>query len=137
MISADRAAGAAAAATSVGDGGLRPGMRVCIQGLQARPELNGLQGELSEYVTAEERWRVVMDDGSGKCLKAANLSLCGPVKEMKSGGDGAAPSGELKAGARVRISGLVARAELNGKQGTLHEFDAAEGRWRVVMDDNS
>jgi len=37
----------------------------------------------------------------------------------------------------VKVRGLRARPELNGKEGSLLDFDAQEGRWRVVMDDGT
>eukprot|EP00747_Dinoflagellata_sp_TGD_P029849 gnl/TRDRNA2_/TRDRNA2_134221_c2_seq1.p1 gnl/TRDRNA2_/TRDRNA2_134221_c2~~gnl/TRDRNA2_/TRDRNA2_134221_c2_seq1.p1 ORF type:complete len:263 (+),score=47.53 gnl/TRDRNA2_/TRDRNA2_134221_c2_seq1:108-896(+) len=36
---------------------------------------------------------------------------------------------------QVKVKGLDSRPEQNGHRGTLLDFDASEGRWRVVMDD--
>lgn len=41
------------------------------------------------------------------------------------------PGGEFKVGAKVRISGLNSNPELNGKVGTVEEFDGASGRYAV------
>ncbi|CAE8605107.1 unnamed protein product, partial [Polarella glacialis] len=35
------------------------------------------------------------------------------------------------------VTGLVARADLNGSSGTLVELVESEGRWKVIMDDGS
>merc|ERR1719453_1874159 len=49
------------------------GMRVRIVNLKGRCELNGKEGELREWVDAEERWKVWLQDGYGKKLRAENL----------------------------------------------------------------
>ncbi|CAK0797087.1 unnamed protein product, partial [Prorocentrum cordatum] len=38
-------------------------------------------------------------------------------------------------GSRVVVHGIVAQPHLNGQFGTAVEFDEAEGRWKVAMDD--
>ena len=43
---------------SVADPGFHPGQRVRLCGLVQRPEMNGVCGELVEYITTEGRWRV-------------------------------------------------------------------------------
>merc|ERR1712176_85786 len=48
---------------------------VRVRGLIGRAELNGRQGQLHEYVVDEDRWKVVMEDGSGLSLRALNLEL--------------------------------------------------------------
>jgi len=52
-----------------------PGARVRCTGLRARPELNGARGRAVAYDGGEERWKVKLDDGSGKNLRALNLEL--------------------------------------------------------------
>merc|ERR1719414_2647569 len=53
---------------------LKIGMKVKVCGLQARPELNGLQGVLTFFDEQRSRWQVELTDGGGaKLFKAANL----------------------------------------------------------------
>ena len=35
--------------------------------------MNGLEGTIVQWDVAEARWRIRMDDGTGKILRAANL----------------------------------------------------------------
>jgi len=44
---------------------------------------------------------------------------------------------ELKPGMRVRLEGLVARTELNGRAATLQRFVAHRGRWQVEVGDEA
>ena len=47
-----------------------------------KPELNGQEGTLVSYVAEDERWKVRMDDQSGKKLKTMNMDIIdGPVQE--------------------------------------------------------
>uniref|UniRef100_A0A6T1ECE3 Uncharacterized protein n=1 Tax=Alexandrium monilatum TaxID=311494 RepID=A0A6T1ECE3_9DINO len=131
---------------------LQTGDRVRVQGLKAKPELNGQLGRLLELTTEEGRWRVVMDDGSGYSLRPANLARMG-VAEAGGGSASSADhleadqrpsanSGErteqgLAAGTRVVVKDLKARPDMNGRHGRLLAYNEAEGRWRVVMDDGS
>mmetsp|Transcript_56299 Transcript_56299/g.112891 ORF Transcript_56299/g.112891 Transcript_56299/m.112891 type:complete len:176 (-) Transcript_56299:51-578(-) len=53
---------------------LRPGVRVRLADLQARPDLNGTVGTIASFDTAKERWAVNLSNGDGtKLFKAANL----------------------------------------------------------------
>eukprot|EP00933_Yihiella_yeosuensis_P075120 TRINITY_DN84322_c0_g1_i1.p1 TRINITY_DN84322_c0_g1~~TRINITY_DN84322_c0_g1_i1.p1 ORF type:complete len:267 (-),score=69.82 TRINITY_DN84322_c0_g1_i1:45-845(-) len=53
---------------------LKIGMMVRVKGLQARPELNGLEGVLTSLDEARSRWQVELKNGGGaKLFKAANL----------------------------------------------------------------
>lgn len=131
-------------------GGLADGMRVVVYGLQARGDLNGQEGTLVEYDYDQGRWRVRMDDGSGKLLRAVNLKPCteltgssqalpspvGAVPEVASPAQHAASaSSDLVPGMRVRIVNLKARSDLNGKEGELREYVEDEERWKVWMED--
>jgi len=50
------------------------GMKVRVCGLQARPELNGLEGVLTFFDDQRARWQVELTNGKGaKLFKAANL----------------------------------------------------------------
>lgn len=132
-----------------------PGSRVRVFGIKAQPHLNGQCGRVVEWSDAEGRWKVHMDDGSGKALKASNLeliaasvktSLEGPATDLpvadqapRDGGD-AAPGDSyrrIRPGARICVAGLKAQPHLNGQFGSAVEWDSAEGRWRVRMDDGS
>ncbi|CAE7037175.1 unnamed protein product [Symbiodinium natans] len=53
---------------------LRIGLPVRVKGLQARPELNGLEGVLTFFDEQKSRWQVELKNGGGaKLFKAANL----------------------------------------------------------------
>ena len=56
-----------------------------------------------------------------------------PPVEIKKGFLSSAPS-RISRGARVRIQGLKARPELNGKTGTVGSYDKETGRYKVVLD---
>ena len=62
----------------------RPGLRVRLVGLQARPELNGLAGTLVSRDAATGRWAVALVDGSGtKRIKRANLEVATAAAEQR------------------------------------------------------
>ncbi|CAK0888950.1 unnamed protein product, partial [Prorocentrum cordatum] len=140
-------------ATSTDRQALVPGTRVVISGIKAQPHLNGSQGVIVEWDEVEARWKVAMDDGSGKMFRPANLSACDSEQPTFQPGSGnpqgvdtedavqifSAPGAglEIAPGARVVISGIRAQPHLNGKHGTVVDWDGAEGRWKVVMDDGS
>lgn len=131
---------------------LRVGQKVRVVGLKARPELNGQVGSLAEWSSGDERWRVRMVDGSGKMYKSANLEVMSEVAEVAatdsaslgplnpfSPGD-YSPAGEAPEfcpGQAVRVVGLKGRAELNGFQGAIVQWDLSENRWKVRMEDGS
>eukprot|EP00438_Fugacium_kawagutii_P015428 Skav221560 [mRNA] locus=scaffold1376:261760:268178:+ [translate_table: standard] len=53
---------------------LQIGMTVRVKGLQARPELNGLEGVLTFREEEKGRWKVELKNGGGaKLFKDANL----------------------------------------------------------------
>merc|ERR1719353_1331396 len=123
---------------------LREGARVRVTGLQAKPELNGLEGTIlgpgEGWDANEERWRVCMADGTGTMYKSSNLQLVETSEEASArepvaavGYPNAAASVDqaFSTGDSVRITGLQARPELNGLEGTLVKWDAAEERWRI------
>ncbi|CAE8656835.1 unnamed protein product [Polarella glacialis] len=116
---------------------ISPGSRVRVGGLQSRTDLNGCMGTAVEWDAAEGRWKVRMDDGSGKMFTSDNLELVGsflPAAEFAN----LTPAGPAVApGSRVRVGGLQLRPDLNGCIGTAVEWDVAEGRWKVRMDDGS
>lgn len=129
----------------------QPGERVSIAGLRARAELNGQTGVLVEFLADHDRWRVRMDDGTGKCFLRANLqSLADADASAARPGDGASthPSRHrepgrgqvsqlLEVGMHVRVHSLKHRAELNGQGGELLGFDGQEQRWVVLLQDGT
>lgn len=60
------------------------GDQVCVVGLRARPEFNGLAGTIVAFDEAQGRWKVRMSDGSAKKLKQVNLQKTGPTEEETS-----------------------------------------------------
>jgi len=116
---------------------------VTIVGIKSQAHLNGCIGIVVDWDAHEGRWKVRMEDGSGKMFKTENLkphdapatalpsSPSQPAAPRESGEAGASPLGE---GMRVRICGVESRPELNGMLGTLVQF--SEGRWQVLVDDN-
>ena len=87
--------------------------------LKAQPQLNGQLGTAVEWDEGEGRWKVMMDDGAGKMLRAANLELMeageGPpspnvaVPSSISRDPGAEPglcTAAISPGARVRAHSL-------------------------------
>eukprot|EP00930_Biecheleria_cincta_P077662 TRINITY_DN6497_c0_g1_i1.p2 TRINITY_DN6497_c0_g1~~TRINITY_DN6497_c0_g1_i1.p2 ORF type:complete len:110 (-),score=28.02 TRINITY_DN6497_c0_g1_i1:194-523(-) len=94
---------------------------------------------LVEWDQQEARWQVLMDDGSGKMLKSANLEPCTssatgaearktPLTEPCIPAASSTAAG-LEPGVRVRVKGLQARPELNGAFGSVVEWDQQEARW--------
>ena len=65
---------------------------------------------------------------AGSGLTAVGEAAAVAVPSRPSG------SGALQVGARVRISGLVARADLNGRSGRVLSYDEAVGRHTVAVD---
>jgi len=110
------------------------GARVQVVGLQVRPDLNGRFGEVVEWDDREERWKVILEDGTGKLLKDSNLLL---AEGNGSKGDPPSENGHWKQGDRVRIQGLQVEKNLNGLCGCIVEWDASQGRWKVRLDDGS
>lgn len=54
---------------------LQAGARVRVKGLKQRPELNGKVGTLHSFMEEEGRWKVRLEDGSGRKLKPENIGL--------------------------------------------------------------
>merc|ERR1719443_2077007 len=80
-----------------------PGQRVRVMGLKTRTELNGLQATVKEWDASECRWKVWMDDGSGKMFKPEHVEAVAesdplaPVNETIRGQSGSrCKSGTLK-----------------------------------------
>ena len=107
-------------------------------GLKAQQLLNGQLGTAVEWDEGEGRWKVMMDDGSGKLLRAANLEVLeagegppSPSEAVPSPISHEPGAEAISPGARVRAHGLQAQPQLNGQLGTAVEWDEGEGRWKV------
>lgn len=111
---------------------LAVGARVCMVGLQSKPELNGCHGSLVEYSAQTQRWKVKLDS-TGEVIGASPQKLSilfAPYIATSTSG----PADELQVGTRVRLEGLQSSARLNGCQGVLADFDAQARRWTVKLD---
>jgi predicted secreted protein len=89
--------------------------------------LNGSAGTLKLFDAAAGRWTVVLADGGEKSIKPANLVVRNPDPSPE----------QLHEGQAVLIQRLESASarRLNGSAGTLKLFDAAAGRWIVVLAD--
>jgi len=116
-------AGLGGSATSSSTVGLRPGSIVRLVGLQGSVELNGRQARCVRWDAARTRWLVNLDDGSEKLLRTQNLQ---PAADKQHA--------ELRVGASVRLVGLQAAPELNGKLATCVSWSAQRGRWLVRIE---
>jgi hypothetical protein len=115
-----RQRGASYTMADVDDSGVVQGARVQIDGLKARPELNGSMGTVTGFNEENGRCNVRVDDGEVLALKLGALTIA-------AGFEG------LTIGTRVRIGGLTSREELNGKLATVEGFTGE--RVNVVMDE--
>jgi hypothetical protein len=88
---------------------IEPRCRVRIDGLKARPDLNGTEGEALSYHADAGRWGVKCDAGGELVrVREANLTVVA-----------AAPAEEVAATAEEEESGVYVKAHLNGKQVAL------------------
>lgn len=132
--------------TTRGMDALEAGMQVRVTGLRSRPELNGRVGSLLELDGTTGRWNVVMIDHTGLSLKPNNLEKlmpgnpspeCAIGMTCASVRDDGKDAKTLEAGMQVRVVGLRSRPELNGRAGSLLEFDVTLDRWNVLLTDGS
>jgi hypothetical protein len=126
---------------------VQEGSRVRIEGLQAKPQHNGRTGAICSGFNQESgRWIVAVDASDAGpafqiAIRPANLtplpaididvpqrpsalssssSMCNP------------PAKALQQGSRVRIEGLQAAPQMNGRMGVVcGGFDEEAGRWTV------
>eukprot|EP00928_Gymnodinium_smaydae_P011233 TRINITY_DN14171_c0_g2_i1.p1 TRINITY_DN14171_c0_g2~~TRINITY_DN14171_c0_g2_i1.p1 ORF type:complete len:183 (+),score=36.15 TRINITY_DN14171_c0_g2_i1:59-607(+) len=62
------------------------GMRVTLSGLAAKPELNGIGGQVEFFDSDKDRWAIKLDDEKGTMLfKEANLMDTPENEEMRKG----------------------------------------------------
>jgi hypothetical protein len=141
---------------------VQQGSRVRIEGLQAKPELNGRTGVVCGAFSQETgRWTVqITADGERPAChaacRAANLkviesaaavtvagasvacvteSVHSPMPPSTSAAPSPPSAASLQEGSRVRIQGLQAKPELNGRTGVVcGAFSQESGRWTVQMD---
>ena len=109
--------------------GLKAGTRVELQGLKAKPELNGQKAAVKSFDASSGRYKVKLEDGRGPfSLKAQNLR---PLPKPPA----PPPPPKLEPGARVWVRGLTAKPELNGQRGVVEKYNAGSGRWTVALED--
>jgi hypothetical protein len=83
-----------------------------LHGLESRPELNGLRGTIIAWDPNKERYNVyVMQTSKAMSLKPSNVVL--------------------ENGTVGQIQGLQSKPELNGKWGTIKDFNSSTGRYDV------
>jgi hypothetical protein len=118
---------------------LSSGMTVFIAELKSQVAMNGQSCEIIEFDEESSRWKVQLEDGSGKLLKPENVCIKSGYRcEDAAGGHRLVPSnGELSPGMRVCIHGLLINKSTNGECGTTSSWDAEEQRWRVNMDNGA
>jgi hypothetical protein len=127
------------------------GTRVKIQGLKAKPELNGRCGTVGPFHRESGRYKVTVDEsesGEVLALKPAVLQVVSSPDASGSSSSatfatGTSPDGiedistdvPLTKGLRIKVANLRARPEMNGKFGFLEEWLEDAGRWKVKVDD--
>lgn len=116
-----------------------PGARVRVCFLHTATSLNGEEGTALLWNGDEQRWRVRLDDGSGKMLHASNLLLLStpppdslPVQDVPDEQDT-----NLATGVRVKVQGLQTREDLNDLEGDIVGWDELEHRWQVQLVDGT
>eukprot|EP00927_Polykrikos_kofoidii_P048694 TRINITY_DN42921_c0_g1_i1.p1 TRINITY_DN42921_c0_g1~~TRINITY_DN42921_c0_g1_i1.p1 ORF type:complete len:1238 (-),score=262.82 TRINITY_DN42921_c0_g1_i1:164-3442(-) len=125
-----------------GDGELRAGCVVRIDGLQKATHLNGRQGTiLQPDPSGMGRWEVKLLDAEGrievKAIKSDNLVLENAGNSQSRAvveNENESDVDEIAPGRVVSIQGLEKAAHLNGLRGTVLQQDpAGTGRWEVEV----
>lgn len=106
------------------------GVRVCLVGLQNRPELNGCHGSMIEFNPEVQRWNVKLD-ATIEIIRANPRNLSALLAPPTPG---ATSQQSISVGMRVRLEGLQNRPELNGRQGTIMKRVAQDERWHVQIE---
>ena len=89
-------------------------VHVRLHGIESQPELNGRRGTIVAWSDHKERYNIhVMDIGKIVSLKPGNVVL--------------------ENGTVGRISGLQSKPALNGKYGTIKDFNQTSGRYDVQL----
>jgi hypothetical protein len=126
---------------------LQDGSRVRIEGLQAKPQHNGRTGAICGGFDQESgRWTVAVDASDAGpafqiSVRPANLTplpaINIDVPQRPSAPSTSStmcnpPATALQQGSRVRIEGLQAAPQMNGRMGVVcGGFDEETGRWTV------
>ena len=97
---------------------LTPNTRVRVDGLKARPELNGATGTVVAHDAAKGRYTVLVKPSGAARTQAVSLQPQNVV---------------LPAGVCVRIEGLVKGEQYNGEHGTIASFDEESERYVVRL----
>lgn len=103
------------------------GKTVLVDGLKAKPHLNGRTGKI---VTQDGGERIgVQIDGEEQifALRITNITLVDTPQEQAD---------DDFTGQRVIIDGLAKKPELNGESATAVSFDSASGRYQVALASN-
>jgi len=124
---------------------LQDGSRVRIEGLQAKPQHNGRTGAICGGFDQESgRWTVAVDASDAGpafqiSIRPANLTPMHaidtdapqrPSAPLTSSNMCNPPAKALQQGSRVRIEGLQAAPQMNGRMGVVRGgFDEETGRW--------
>merc|ERR1712166_1177830 len=118
---------------------IRAGVCLLVNGLNARPDLNGQRATAIAFVEDKGRWRVKFGSGEEVSLKPANLTVdaSGAVTAAASQPVFSAAAREVQVGSEVQLDGLKARPDLNGKKGIVIEHVVEKGRWRIEMEDSA
>jgi hypothetical protein len=122
--------------------------RVRIDGLQTKPQYNGRTGAICGGFDHESgRWTVAVDASDAGpafhiSIRPANLRLL-PAINIDAPQRPSAPSTSsntlnptaqaLQQGSRVRIEGLQAKPQFNGRMGVVCAFNQETGRWTVDL----
>lgn len=112
---------------------IEKGARICLVGLQNRPELNGCHGSLVDFNAEAQRWTVKMDS-TGEVLGVSPRNLSALLAPITGSPKSPAPQAPMEVGARVRLEGLQSQAQLNGKTGVLLELQPQTKRWNIKLD---
>jgi len=113
------------------------GSSVHLAGIQARPELNGQKGMLIRFLHNVGRWEVQLDgapQGSSLSLSPANLKLCDESPKALAEDNFDDSRVDVAVGSYVRVVGIQARPELNGRCGLALHFASGKSRWQVLLE---
>mmetsp|Transcript_15113 Transcript_15113/g.32577 ORF Transcript_15113/g.32577 Transcript_15113/m.32577 type:complete len:178 (-) Transcript_15113:46-579(-) len=101
---------------------LRLGQSIRIVGLQARPELNLVEGVLAGFDEERQRWKVELATGTAKLFKEANIEAYTPQKD---------PMERLRA-----MKGRMARRSEPAESPTLKPIPVSRELFPVELDDD-
>jgi hypothetical protein len=142
---------------------LVPSSQVRLHGLKAVSGLNGAVGTVAEWDPGWCTWKIILDDGRTRFVKAENLDPVpsgekepppqdagvahsskekdpvGTAGELRASSQtvhvsSPPPSTHVKPSALVRMHGLKFLPALNGQVGRVVEWDESWGAWKIVLD---